>query len=376
MKALSVQKILENDLKGISSRVGLPEFQIKGLSKMSVCRTKMLGGHAQYCSEGHLNGVWYNSCKHRACPQCRGLASEQWLRNTRNILLDSPHHHVIFTLPSSLNSLWRYNREQLSDMLFRSVHETLKTFSKDPRYLGAMPGVLSVLHTWGRNLSLHPHIHALISHGGLDDHKQWVEPKKSGLFPRKPVMMVFRGKFLDQVRRGLDSEELVLPDGKRRHQIDMLLNKLGRAEWVVHFCKRYDYADGVAKYLARYVKGGPFKNSQLKDYTQEMVSFSYQSHQSGRREKLSLSVDQFSLRLAEHIPCPRKPSVRYGGLYASSARKKLNLARSELGQSQISKLEVLSWQNYLESLGYDPKCEVCGLNLFHKDKVAAKKWGH
>ena len=371
MEALTVQGLLEQHLEGILARNGFPAFQQKALRKLSVCRTQALGGHAQYCAAGHLNGVWYNSCKHRACPQCQGIANERWLRNTQSILLDCSHHHVIFTLPSTLDPLWRHNRALLSSLLFTAAQKTLQQFSRDRRYLGAVPGILSVLHTWGRSLSLHPHLHMLISHGGIDAEGQWVVPKKKALFPQKPVMQVFRGKLLALLRAALDDGSLTLPADRRAHHIATLLNQLGRRDWVVHFCQRYDYATGVAKYLAKYVKGGPFRPWQLKEISHGQVRFCYRSHQTGCLESLTLSQDAFAQRLAEHVPTPGKPNVRYCGLYASPCRKALNQARQALGQQAVSQREVLSWQTWLEEKGYRPTCDVCGLPLFHAEKTDA-----
>ena len=276
MVKYTVQQILERHLADFQRSHTLPLHHIKALRQWSTCRTAALGGHAQYCENGHLNGVWYNSCKHRSCPQCRAKATEEWLINTQNILLDCPHHHVIFTLPSELHSLWRYNRRIMANILFQASQQTLKQFAKDPKYLNAAPGILSTLHTWGRNLSLHPHVHVLISHGGIDSNGQWVEPRKAILFPQKPVMRVFRGKLRAFVKAAMnDDPNWVLPPDRREHHIIALLNKLGRKEWVVHFCERYDYADGVAKYLSRYVKSGPLKNSQIIAVSDTHVSFRY-----------------------------------------------------------------------------------------------------
>ncbi len=363
----TVQDILQRHLKGIFERNNFTLYQYRALEQLSICRTAKLGGHAQYCAEGHLNGIWYNSCKHRACPQCRGLAGEEWRQNVQSMLLDCPHHHVIFTLPEEFNVLWRYNRALFTRILFSAVKDTLQLFSKDPKYLNATPGLLLALHTWGRNLILHPHLHVLISHGGLNADGQWIEPKKQSLFPQKPVMMVYRGKVLALVRKALIDGELILPPSIEIYQAKGLLNKLGRKDWVVHFCQRYDHARGVAKYLSRYVKSGPFKNSQICHADGQRVSFRFKSHTTGRVEKLSLSIDDFVKRLMEHVPLPGKPSVRYCGLYTSSLRTKLNQARKHLGQPERLLRKTLPWQEYLDEMGHAPTCEVCGLPLYHVD---------
>ncbi len=359
----TVQQILQQHGNDFIKKVGLPLHYLKALDKLSTCRTAVLGGHAQYCDNGHLNGIWYNSCKHRACPQCQGMPTEQWLINTKNILLNCPHHHVIFTIPSELNDLWRYNPKIMTDILFKAVQNTLQQFSKDKKYLNATPGILSALHTWGRNLSLHPHLHVLLSHGGINKKGEWIPPQKDSLFPQKPLMMVYRGKLLAMIKAAMEKEEWKQAPNQTKTLTHNLLNKLGRQDWVVHFCKRYDYAEGVAKYLSRYVKSGPLRNQQIQSVTNEQVTFNYQSHQTKKTESLTLTTEEFIKRLLQHIPLRGKPTVRYCGLYNGAAREKLNQARSALGQEKVSERQILQWQDFLENKGRLPVCETCGLRV-------------
>ena len=360
MVKYTVQEIFSQHQEQLLSQLSLPYHQYKALTRLSQCRTAALGGHAQYCEQGHLNGVWYNSCKHRACPQCRGMATEEWLVNTQSLLLDCPHHHVIFTMPSELNTVWRFNREVMADILFKAVQETLHTFAKDKKHLGATVGMLSVLHTWGRNLSLHPHLHVLITHGGLNQEGEWVSPKRQCLFPQKPVMQVYRGKLRAKLKQHLNAGQLTLPTNLSPQTFENLLNKLGRQDWTVHFCERYDHGEGVAKYLSRYVKSGPLKSSQLVKVTDNDVTFRYHSHQTKRTETLTTTIPEFARRLLEHVPAPRKSSVRYSGLYHVGGRAKLNQARRHHRQAAVSERQVLRWQAYLTQLGYLPTCHVCG----------------
>jgi len=320
MSKHTVQQILRQYLDA-APKINLPLHYLKALDKLSTCRTAALGGHAQYCENNHLNGIWYNSCKHRACPQCRGMPTEEWLINTQRVLLDCPHHHVIFTIPSALNNLWRYNRSIMTGILFKAAQQTLKQFTKDLQYLNAIPGMICALHTWGRSLSLHPHIHVLISHGGINEKGEWITPKKETLFPQKPVMMVYRGKLLAMLKSAIKEKDWQQPPDTRENQITRLLNKLGREAWVVHFCKQYDHADGVAKYLSRYVKSGPLKNKQIKSVTAERVKYQYQSHQTKKTETQTLPTGQFIQRLLQHVPLPGKPTVRYSGLYLHPPEK-------------------------------------------------------
>lgn len=376
MDDLTLQGILKQHLPRLLESGNFPLYQLKALRSLSNCRTSALGGHTQYCSNGHVNGIWYNSCKHRACPQCQKLQNENWLRKTQSLLLNCPHHHVIFTMPEALNDLWRFNREVMSQIFFKAVQETLGQFSKDPRYLAATPGQLLVLHTWGRSLSLHPHIHCLISHGGMNTQGEWVIPKKPELFPQKPVMMVFRGKLLSMIRASLKKDEMIVPAGCLMPEVRILLNKQQRKDWVVHFCERYDHAEGVAKYLASYVKGGPIANSQLSSNSETQVTFKYQSHQTKKREKLTLSHEAFIQRLVQHIPLPRKQTARYSGLYGAASREKLNKVRALLKQKPVKVEEKLQWSEYLKEKGFQPVCSTCGLPIHHGSATIRLKTIH
>lgn len=175
------------------------------------------------------------------------------------------------------------------------------------------------------------------------------------------------------IKKAINDPDWVIPPDRKEHHIKNILNKVGRKEWVVHFCERYDHPDGVAKYLSRYVKSGPFKNQQLIKVSDTEVSFHYKSHQTKRVETLTLSVDEFIKRLLQHVPLPRKPTVRYSGLYNSAARVKLNIARQALGQNEVSERQVLDWQSYLEGKGNMPVCKECGKKLIMHEEVAPKR---
>ena len=293
MPNLTVQSLLNSKLGDYLTRHKLPLYQLKALDAITRCRTRMLGGHSVYCENGHLHGVWYNSCKHRNCPQCHAIGSERWQLKLNNLILDTTHHHWIFTIPHDLLPLWRFNRRVLQKMLFDSVNETIKKLSSDPKYLGAIPGYLLALHTWARNLVLHPHIHCLITHGGVNTSNSWVAPKRVIFIPAKVLMKIFRGKLLEKIRNGINKKQLAIPTASSDRLELNLCNKLGRRDWVLHCCKPYTHGNSVAKYLARYIKGGAVKNSQLISLRNNQVTFRYKSHQTKRTEYLKLNSDVF-----------------------------------------------------------------------------------
>src|SRR5262249_33419090 len=153
-------------------------------------RTAALGGHVQACPDGHVSRIWYNSCRHRSCPQCAYLQTERWLVLQRARLLACDHYHVIFTLPHDLNPLWLANVPLMTTVLFQAVRDTLCTLLADPKYLGAQPGIIAALHTWSQTLMLHPHIHCLVTGGGLTPMGQWVAVRNGFLLPARVVMAV------------------------------------------------------------------------------------------------------------------------------------------------------------------------------------------
>jgi len=157
----AVQKIFELGFESYASERRLPLHQWKAARSLMRCRTAALGGHVQRCENGHVQGVWYNSCRHRWCPQCNALANERWLEAKRAVLLRCAHRHIIFTIPHELIALWRLNGEALAQALFDAVRETLHTLLADERHLGARAAMLLALHTWGRGLPFHPHVYGV-----------------------------------------------------------------------------------------------------------------------------------------------------------------------------------------------------------------------
>jgi len=234
-----------------------------------------------------------------------------WLEQQKARLLACPHTHIIFTIPEELNTLWMWNRRTMAELLFAAVRETVWQLLSDPVYLGATPGIISALHTWGSSLVLHPHVHCLVTCGGLTDENQWRRPVKSCLLPAPVVRALFRGKYLAFVRNALDNGELTLPSDCRPAQVRSLLNRLGRKKWNVRVEAAYDHAHGVVTYLARYLRGGPISNSRIVGFDGETVRFRVKDYRHSRgagqtaRRVLSLTADEFLRRVLLHVPIPR-----------------------------------------------------------------------
>src|SRR6266705_1018163 len=193
----------------------LPAHVRRAAHALMQCRTAALGGHVQACPDGHVARIWSNSCRHRSCPPCADLQTERWLALQQARLLACDHSHVIFTLPHARNPLWLANVPVMRTRLLQAVRETLGTVLVDPTYLGAHPGIIAALHPWSQTLVWHPHLHGLVTGGGVTPAGQWVAVRHGFLLPVRVVMAVCRGKLLGALRRAWVRDALVLPDARR-----------------------------------------------------------------------------------------------------------------------------------------------------------------
>ncbi len=274
MEQPTIQSILREHYPAYERSHSLQENIRNAVHAMTCCRTAALGGHKQICPDGHYSRIWYNSCKHRSCPQCAFLQRAQWLEAQKARLLDCDHYHGIFTIPHDLNDLWRLNVREMIKLLFQAVKEELMKMLADPRYLGAVPGIILALHTWGQTLSLHPHLHCLITGGGLQE-GEWKAVKNGFLLPVVLLMERFRERLLKALSLAVAKGRLVLPDGESPASMEELFAKLAKIKWNVHIRERYTHGQGVAHYLARYLRGGPIGNSRLLPAPTGKISFKY-----------------------------------------------------------------------------------------------------
>ncbi len=178
------------------------------LRAIASCRTAALGGHVQTCDHCHHQRIAYNSCRNRHCPRCQGLACAKWMADRAKELLSVEYFHVVFTLPDTFNSLALSNKRVIYNLLFDAVAQTLLEVAANPKHLGARIGFLAILHTWGQNLSLHPHIHCVIPGGGLSPDGKWIACRAGFFLPVRILSRVFRGKFIDLLKRAWIAGEI------------------------------------------------------------------------------------------------------------------------------------------------------------------------
>ena len=371
MALVTLQTIFQDAFPAYEQRHALPAHVRRAAHALMQCRTAALGGHIQACPDGHVSRVWYNSCRHRSCPQCAYLQTERWLAFQQARLLACDHYHVIFTLPHELNPLWLTNVSVMTSLLFQAVRDTLGTLLAEPKYLGAQPGIIAALHTWSQTLLLHPHLHCLITGGGLTPAGQWRAVRNGFLLPARVVMTVFRGKMVAAIRQTCARGAFALPEAMRPQQLFNLLNRLGhprQTKWNVRIMERYRHGAGVVTYLARYLRGGPIKNARLMAWDGERVTFTYRARleeaDAGPTSppRMTLPVADFLQRWLLHVPVPQTRAVRCYGLYHHTHAAALAVCRTALGQPPVEVPLDLDWQTACAQRGeaHPERCPTCG----------------
>jgi hypothetical protein len=257
---LTLRDVFKAGLKFYENNPSLPFFHLKAAHAIRQCQTAELGGHVKRCPHGHVEKAWYNSCRHRACPLCAWTKINAWLDRVRQRLLPADHFHVTCTLPAELRVFWQFNKKLVGDLFFKCVRLALFQVLRDPKFLGAKPGLLMNLHTWSRTLWTHIHIHCLVTGGGVTADGRWKNCRLDKLLPTDLLANKVRERVIKALSRLLDQGRLELPIDLDRFQAKKLIRRAELKKWVVDRRERYAHGEGVAAYLARYVRGGPLKN--------------------------------------------------------------------------------------------------------------------
>lgn len=323
------------------------------------CRTAARGGHKKICPNGHVLGVWYNSCLHRSCPQCGFQRFKEWVDSKIALLLPTPHFHLTFSLPDKLNPLWAYNRKVFGNLFFTVVADTLRETCRESRFIEGEPGFLLALHTWSRTLAVHLHIHCLVTAGGWSTTEGWKPARiREYLLPTEAIRATFGRKITAALRRALLADQLALPPGLSQAAALRLLRRLAKGPWIVDRRERYDHGRGVAAYVTRYLRGGPLRNRRLLAFDGESVTFQVSRHGEDL-QTLTLPVPELIRRILEHVPVPGFRVLRGYGLYAHTAANKRQQARTSLPEPQPTSP---SETEPLEPTPEPPEttCPVCG----------------
>jgi hypothetical protein len=345
----------------------LSRQQRRALRDIRDCRTAVLGGHLQQCDRCGHRVILYNSCRNRHCPKCQATARARWLAQRQAELLPVPYFHVVFTLPQQIGRLALQNAKPIYNILFRAASQALLETAADPRLLGASIGFLAVLHTWGQNLHLHPHLHCVVPGGGISlDGSRWIAcPKSSFFLPVRVLSRRFRKKFLRQLGRALrkgtlrfSGELLPLaePAGFRA-----LCEKAAQIEWVVHVKPPFGGPQRVLKYLARYTHRVAISNHRLRSLENGRVTFEWKDYARRSRTKtMTLDAVEFMRRFLLHVLPSGMVRIRQFGFLANRVRQhKLELCRALLAVRHPS--TPIGSDSADPNLPDAPACPICKL---------------
>jgi hypothetical protein len=287
----------------------------RAMQDIEQCRTPSLGGQLYYCAQCDEQRYSYHSCKNRHCPKCQNEQANEWLKVQLSLLLPVTHFLVTFTLPAELRALARSNQKLGYNLLFRASSQALLQLAQDPRFVGARLGMVGVLHTWTRQLLYHPHVHYLVTGGGLTDDGRWRSSRKDFLVPVKALSQIFRAKFRDQL--------------KKTALFPAVPARIWHKDWVVH-SQAVGSGEQAFKYLAPYIFRVALSNNRLRKLEQGQVSFSYKDSPSDQIKHCTITAAEFIRRFLQHVLPPRFIKVRYYGLLSPAQRQLLQKARQLL----------------------------------------------
>jgi hypothetical protein len=351
-----------NQFRHRMDEAGFTSRQKTVMTHLCQCHTPVMGGRLKACDHcGHTHLMWY-SCRNSHCPQCTHTKRERWILCRKEDLLLVGYFHVVFTLPDDLNQLCLEHPREIYNLLFKSAWETMHTFGLKQKHLGAQTGMIAVLHTWGQNLSLHPHVHCLVPAGGLTQQGKWRRAKAKGkyLYPVKALSQIFRGKFTHELQKLHERGIVKLDKPIDLHQKH--LHPLYRRKWVVYAKKPVRGSAHVVEYLGRYVNRVAIANSRIKKVDEKEVAFSWKDYRTEKQHVTPLKGETFLKRWLMHILPAGFVKVRHFGILSCRNKKDaLTVARQYFKQTVPASLKKEPWYVIFEKIhGHSPfLCPEC-----------------
>lgn len=340
--------------------------QRKVVKAITRCRTARLGGHKLYCNTCGYSEISYNSCRNRHCPKCQYFKKLKWLNNRIEEILPVKYFHVVFTVPHLLNPLILQNKKELYGIFFKAVNETLTEAALNPKNLGAKIGFMTILHTWGQNLMDHPHIHCVVTGGGLNkDKTKWISSRDNFFIHVKRLSRLFRGKYLYYLKMAYNEKKLgfygKLEELKYRENFNNLISKSYKKEWVVYSKKPFDSPVNVIKYLGRYTHRIAISNSRIVKVTDKEVSFRWKDYRNGNKKKImTLPVEEFMRRFLLHTLPKGFKRIRFYGLLSNRYKKEnIKTIRELLNNPKDTLMEIKETVPDLILIENDDKTYKC-----------------
>jgi len=345
---------------------------------IEACRTRKLGGHVDSCDSCGYKRISYNSYRNRHCPKCQNLNKEKWVDKLTSSILPTKYFHIVFTIPSELNRICLVNQKVLYDILFHAASQTIITLAKDKKHLGALTGLVAVLHTWGQNLMEHPHLHTLVPAGGwcntnaklgqATNYGYWKNCKKNFFVHVKVLSKMFRGKFLSALNDAYLNGKLKF-EGEIKPLVQIenfktLVSNLYKKSWVVYSKNSIKNSAGIIKYLGNYSHRIAITNNRIKSICNNTISFEWKDYKDNNKRKLmSLNHNEFIRRLLLHVLPPRYCKIRYYGIFSAKNRKTfLMQCKKVMAKKSLKSMFLgLKWHEVLKiKTGFDIlKCPHC-----------------
>jgi len=364
----------------------LSTAQRRVMSAIELCRTAALGGHIEQCDHcGHERNA-YNSCRNRHCPKCQCLARAEWIEHRQSELLDCEYFHVVFTVPEEIAAIAYQNTKVIYDILFQTAAKTLRTIAGDPKHLGAEIGFFAILHTWGQNLLHHPHLHFVISGGGLaPEVDRWISCRPGFFLPVRVLSRLFRRLFLKSLRKAFESGKLhFFSSLERLRDPGAFLRYLApvrKKEWVVYAKPPFAGPQQVLDYVGRYTHRVAVSNDRLIDIENGEVRFRWKDYRDHDRQKtMTLKADEFIRRFLLHVLPNGFQRIRYFGFLGNRYRKeKLALCRQLLGMAEKPAYEnPVDYRELFEKLTGASlwECPACHQGRMHVIAELARRNKH
>ncbi len=359
---LEIAEVFRANEKDFFSLYGnsLTQNEVKAYYAIRDCRTETLGGHIDKCNSCGFEKNSYNSCRNRHCPKCQYLRKEKWLYKENKNILPVKYFHVVFTVPNELNPLIINNKKIFYSLLFKTVSETLKKVSKNKKYLNCIPGFLCILHTWGQTLTYHPHIHVLITGGGMAaDKSKWIDSRDKFFLPIRVLAKLFQSLFLFHLKKYYHGSHITIPKSCEElndpSHFKRFLTNLYSKKWIVYTKQPFENPDSVIKYLGRYTHRIAISNQRILDITNNTVTFRYKDYADNDKLKaMTLSSVEFIRRFLMHILPLQFVKIRHYGIVANRTRRdSLKLCMSllaKLNRSLNQKSQPQEWKEILASM--------------------------
>ncbi len=339
--------------------------QLKAFRAIRTCRTAALGGHLDACRKCGHQAISYNSCRNRHCPKCQTQARQRWLAAREKELLPTRYFHVVFSVPHELNVLALTNARLFYELLFHASAATAVELAADPRHLGAEVGMISILHTWGQNLLLHPHVHCLIPAGGFStDRTYWVRPRYPFFLPVRVLSRVFRAKFLGGLKRLYRRRKLECAGPASvlaaPRQFAHLLRSVHRQDWIVYAKPAFGGPAQVLRYLGRYTHRVAISNHRILSFDGERVTFRWKDYtHGGKQRKMTLTAIEFLRRFFLHVLPKGFVRIRHFGFLANRHRtSRLALCRKLVGITPADASPHAELCSPQPTLWHCPRCDA------------------